>query len=125
MGTLKLLNSNAFGLGVFSGGMSKAQLEQYASHKIILTTCLENIPQLCIQFYFMMRLDIVTLTVIIASLSSVFNILLSIMSTFVIKASHQNQKEIPFEITLAWTPKPNALIADGPSPYSMVGRRRA
>merc|ERR1712228_732816 len=121
--TLKLLNSNWFGLKVFMAGMSKAQIEKYATHKIILTTCLENIPQLTIQLYFMIKLDIVTTTVIIAAISSVFNILLSIMSASVFKAAHQKQIEVPFEINMSWTAKPSVDI-DGLCPYSMVGQKR-
>merc|ERR1712032_619098 len=80
--TLKLLNSNVFGIKAFQCGMSKAQVEKYASHKILLTTMMENLPQLIIQLYFVIALGIWTPIVFIAGLSSLFNILLSFMSTF-------------------------------------------
>merc|ERR1712176_695780 len=117
-------NSNLFGLTMFSCGMNKKQIESFSPYKILLTTVCENVPQLSLQLFFMIRLKIVTGVVLIATFSSVFNILLSIMDTVILRSADKNKEQIQFEFTLSWTPKPNALIVDCLSPYSMVGQRK-
>merc|ERR1712228_43204 len=119
--TLGLLNSNWIGVIFFQCGLSQKQMEKYASHKILLTTFLENVPQLIIQSICIWKLEIITFTVIIASLSSVFNILLSIMSTIISRVTHKNQKEIPLTINLSWIIKEERVtVLD---PFSKVGKR--
>jgi len=88
-----------------------------------LTTVFENIPQFGFQLFFMIQLNIVTGTVLVATFSSVFNILLSIMSCLILRATHKNQIEIPFEVMLSWTIK-NTNARTKLSPYSMAGRRK-
>eukprot|EP01083_Nonionella_stella_P238460 835616_1 len=120
--TLTLLNSNFLGLDQLSAGLSKMQLQKFAKHKIYLTTCLENTPQLCIQAYFIWRLNLVTNIVIMSLISSVFNILLSILNTLIRQTTYRGQYEYPFKVNLSVSStKPNIANTD---PYLHVGRRQ-
>eukprot|EP01084_Bolivina_argentea_P161271 280772_1 len=126
--TLKLINSNWIGIKQFQCGLSTIQIDAFSTHKILFTTILENVPQLVIQLYFIVKLKLITTTVVIASLSSVFNILLSVMSAIISRITHNNQKEYPFTINLSWKQKynKNTIKNDGDNhkdPYSKVGKR--
>merc|ERR550532_3014726 len=77
---LKLMSSNLMGLQMFSAGLSTIQLEQFRSHHVLATVLAENIPQLCLQYYFMFKLNLATSIVIVSFISSIFNILRAILS---------------------------------------------
>merc|ERR1712154_100242 len=105
-------------------------VEKYASHKIVLTTLLENVPQLVIQSVFIIKLGMLSSSVIIASLSSVFNILLSVMSAVIVNSTHKNEGEILFKFNLTWKRKEEAIQVDDDSdddqidPFAMTGQRK-
>eukprot|EP01084_Bolivina_argentea_P054685 100279_1 len=115
---LCIVNSNLLGIKKLSSGLSKKQLKNFESHKIWTTSILENIPQLCIQTYFIFHLHLVTNIVIISLILSVFNILLSILSALMNKETHK-QKEYPFKILLM-----NPQTNNNSDPYVNVGRRK-
>merc|ERR550532_829667 len=100
--SLKLMNSNLFGLGVFSAGLSTLQLESFRSHHVVATVIIENVPQLYLQYEFMFKFGVVNGIVIASFLSSIFNILLAMMNAAVFWILHRHRVDIPFSIMIAW-----------------------
>eukprot|EP01084_Bolivina_argentea_P299383 516057_1 len=104
---LELINSNFLSLSVFSAGLSNKQILSFVAHKVWLTTFCENIPQLLIQSYFMFELGLITVTVVLSLIFSVFSILLTMLLALMSCSIQSNQKELPFVITLE-VKNPNA-----------------
>ena len=89
---------------------------------------LENCPQLVLQYIFMFRLELFNLIVIGAFISSIFNILLAMMSAAVFWILHRNQEDIPFTITLKWKAVHSSIISTSNSaqnlnPFTQCGQR--
>ena len=88
---------------------------------------LENVPQLMLQYQFMFKLNIFTNIVIASFISSIFNILMALMSAAVFWILHRNQADIPFTITLSWNKRSNSPISVSKKdldPFSQCGRRK-
>ena len=133
---LKLMNSNLFGLPLLSAGLSTLQLQHFQSHQVLATVLAENIPQIVLQYIFLFELKLVTTIVLVSFASSVFNILLCIMTSVVFYLLHRNEAEVPFTILVSWTPtgslsgagawrKEAVQPKGGLDPYNQCGRRDA
>ena len=135
---LKMMNSNLFGLPLFSAGLSTLQLRQFQSHHVLATVFAENVPQIALQYYFMFELGLPTITAIASFSSSIFNILLSVMTVIVFRILNRNQRETPFTILVSWKEKDSVadqgiervptLMAEEKKdldPYYRCGRRKA
>ena len=112
---------------------STIQLEGFRSHHVIATVLAENAPQLALQYYFMFKLDVINSIVIVSFMSSIFNILLVIMSMIVFLILYRNQKEVPFTVNISWKRIGFDSVADLEhegtrktdfDPFSRCGRRR-
>ena len=102
---LALMNSNLFGLALLSAGLSTLQLQRFRSYHVVATVMMENVPQIVLQYYFLFVLELHTATAFISLVSSIFNILLSILSVVVFHFLHRNQTEKAFSILMLWTKK--------------------
>ena len=133
---LKFMNSNLFGLPLLSAGLSNVQLQGFQSHHVLTTVLAENIPQIVLQYFFLFELNLVTTIVIVSFASSLFNILLCIMTSAVFYIMHRNEAETPFTILVSWTPtgspsaagvwrKESVQPKGGLDPYNQCGRRNA
>merc|ERR1719203_2566152 len=98
---LKLMTSKLFGLRLLSSGLSTIQLERFHSHQLFTTVLAENAPQLALQSYFLFQLEIVNAVVLISWFSSIFSILLAIMSVAVFYILNRGQIEVPFTTKLS------------------------
>ena len=133
---LKFMNSKLFGLPLLSAGLSTVQLHRFQSHHVLATVLAENIPQIVLQYIFLFELKLVTTIVLVSFASSVFNILLCIMTSVVFYLLHRNEAEVPFTILISWTPtcspsgagvwrKEAVQPKGGLDPYNQCGRRDA
>eukprot|EP01084_Bolivina_argentea_P228394 385737_1 len=140
--TLNLFNSNLFGINTFHCGLSKSQIQRFKSHHVAFTVLIENLPQFIIQMYFVFYLELMTTTVIISSLSSIFNILFIVMSTLILFVSNKHQQEFVFTIKLSWekqkkiinnqiqknivvtNKRGREIVVKNLDPYSRLGRRK-
>ena len=121
--TLLLLSSNLFGMRILQGGLSTVQLQAFSSHKVWFNTLLENVPQVAVQLFFIIDFGMVTKVVIVSVLSSVCNIVLTVKSSLVSRATFQDLREFPFTLNVCW--KPIGSETWSSDPYLHVGRRRA
>ena len=106
---LTFMSSNLCGLSVFSSGLSTLQMEQFRRHHVFTTVFTENVPQLVIQFYFLFILGVYTNTAALTFTSSLFNILLSIMTAVVSFFMNRNGKELGFTIQVNWRRSASSL----------------
>eukprot|EP01083_Nonionella_stella_P041759 113088_1 len=118
--TLKVINSNFLGLPQLSAGLSAKQIERFAPHKVLYNTLMENFPQMVIQFYFLWGLGLVTSIAIISLILSLFNILLSVLSTWMRRSSFAFQKEFPFTVNVSITENGEGNM--NANPYRNAGR---
>eukprot|EP01083_Nonionella_stella_P025598 70483_1 len=106
--SLTLVNSKMFGVAAFTMGLSRRQLLQFTDIQVKLSIMLENIPQCCLQLsvifnrylhpdlYHGVVMDMVTGMSLI---SSVFLIVIGIVSTCIIKTQHIDDLEITIDVT--------------------------
>merc|ERR1712087_474560 len=80
----------------------------------------ENVPQLFLQFYFMFGLGVVSNVVVISCASSMFNIVLAVMSTIVFRIMNRKQAETLFTLTVSASGSEPSL-----DPRIQCGRRSA
>jgi len=124
---LKMMNSNLLSLNLFGAGMSSIQLASFRRNHLFSTILLENLPQLCLQAFVMWFLEISSTIVIISFISSVFNILTSILTTVVHIVLYREYTEVKFDIVLSW--KRRAVSSQSPLaectlyPLQRTGRR--
>jgi len=100
----------------FSAGLSVIQLENFRSHHVIATVLMENAPQVVLQYVCLFELNLSGAIVIVSFMSSVFNILMAIVSTIVFHILHRKHMDIPFTINILWRRK---LAQGGLSPLSL------
>jgi len=124
--TLKLLSSNLLGIPLFQSGLSRVQLQSFESHKLFFNTFLENVPQVAIQLYFVFTFGLVTDVVIVSTLSSLCNIILTIKSSIISHVTSKDVHEFPFTLNLSWKLRGVSRIgAVANDPFQRVGRRSA
>eukprot|EP01083_Nonionella_stella_P058537 153266_1 len=80
--SLQLVNCKVFGLFIFHAGISTIEIESVDKLKIYYITLLENCPQLVIQIFYVVNFgqEAVTVTFVASTVSSIFNITLTVMS---------------------------------------------
>merc|ERR1719474_1549718 len=119
---LKFMNSNLFGLRLLSAGLSTSQLQQFQPHHVSATVLTENCPQIALQYYFLFELNLVTSVAVISFTTSVFNVLLCIVTYAVFHILHRHQTEIPFKMVVSWTRISTSV--GNVRPFNQCGRRR-
>jgi len=100
--SLQLMNSNFLGLRIFSSGLSSIQMQQFRTHHLIGSAILQNVTQIAIQCFFMFYLNVYTNTVLIAFLSSSFNLLLFVCYEIAHCFLNWKVSECPITILLVW-----------------------
>ena len=80
--SLKVVNSNAFGLPAFNMGLAKYKQDRTVRHRLWLTIALENIPQIVISLLYATQLAGFDNTVLAALLSSISSVILALLSAF-------------------------------------------
>lgn len=121
---LKLMSSNLFGLGLFSSGLSTIQLNHFRSTHVVATVMLENIPQLALQYFFMFQLKLFTITVVASFISSIFNIVMAIMTSAVFWILHRDQTETPFVLSISWKLRKGLKSKSDLNPAAHCGLRK-
>eukprot|EP01083_Nonionella_stella_P185829 678739_1 len=96
--SIELANSRIFGLEVFSMGLSRYQLIQSSKFKVLLTTMLENIPQILITTYYMISIHQFNDFAVASLISSSCSVILVIVATILMRAD--NLVDEPMEIVL-------------------------
>ena len=86
--SLKLVNSNLFGLKYFSMGLSKFKQEETGRHKIWLTILLENVPQIIIAFGYALETVGFRATVLGALASSTISVAIALFTVFLSFPKH-------------------------------------
>ena len=80
--SLKVVNSNLFGLKQFDMGLPKYKQDQTSRHKLWLTIVLENLPQIIISTLYATNLAEFDTTVFVALISSVASVVLALFRIF-------------------------------------------
>jgi len=92
-GALALFNSNAFQLYALSMGLSKNQLGSFNVQRVWSIVFLENLPQLGLQIWFMVRFGPQTVAVASAAFSTI-SILVTILAAFTQNNIVQSQQSV-------------------------------
>ena len=80
--SLKVVNSNLFGLKQFNMGLPQYKQDENARHRLWLTIVLENVPQIFISTLYARNLAGFDTTVLAALLSSIASVVLAILSAY-------------------------------------------
>ena len=132
---VSLMNSNVLSLPIFNAGLSSLQLEKFRTHHLASTLLLENLPQLGIQGFVIFHLNVSGTIVVLSFASSVFNVMVSILTAVVFIILHRNESESKFTILVSWMRRQGipdsvgrpSLEPNGPAPklnpFSRTGRR--
>ena len=96
--SIELCNSRIFGIDLFSMGLSKYQMIQNSKFKVLLTTVLENIPQVFITVYYIVSVKGANDFAIASLISSTCSIILVIAATALMRGD--NLTDQPLEIIM-------------------------
>ena len=139
---LKVMNSDFLSLSIFNAGLSDLQLERFRVHHVLSTLIMENLPQLAVQAFVVFKLKISSTVILISFASSVFNVMMSVLTAAVYVVLHRNQNDSKFTILVSWSAKMGSLRVGGNlgairrqtmtdsnstphlNPFSRTGRRR-
>ena len=80
--SLKVVNSNLFGLKQFNMGLPKYKQDETARHRLWLTIILENIPQIIISTSYATNLARFDTAVLAALISSIASVVLALLSAY-------------------------------------------
>ena len=86
-------------------------IQQIWTHHVLSTVMLENLPQLCVQGFLIFYLGINSTIVLVSFSSSIFNILMSILTAVVHFVLNRGQNDSKFTILLSWTQRSKNLYA--------------
>ena len=86
---LVMVSSNIFGLSSFSAGLTRFELRQLASIKVLNSVVLENIPQLVVQIVYAVAIDRVTDNAAFAFIASMLSVVATLLS-FVIDSDRRS-----------------------------------
>ena len=134
---LKVMNSGFLSLDVFNAGLSTLQLEKFRVHHVLSTLMMENLPQLALQAFVIFHLNISSTIILISFCSSVFNVMMNILTAAVFFVLHRNQNDSKFQILVSWSAKMGSVQLGGNlsmtrpqatkpnlDPFSRTGRRK-
>ena len=102
---LQLMNSKFLSIPLFNAGLSDLQIERFRTHHVLSTLIMENIPQLALQGFVIFKLRISGTIVIMSFVSSVFNVMMNILTAAVYIVLHRNESELKFNILVSWSGK--------------------
>ena len=128
---LRVMNSDFLSVPLFNAGLSALQIEQFRTYHVLSTLIMENMPQLALQGFVIFKLKISSTIVIMSFASSVFNVMMNMLTASVHIVMHRNVSELKFNILVSWSRKRQNVSAaeysksavHGADPFLRTGRR--
>ena len=103
--SLKVVNSNLFGLRQFNMGLPKYKQDENARHRLWLTILLENVPQIIISTSYAINLAAFDTTVLAALISSIASVVLALLSVYLEYPKKYSIYQMGIELKSSQNPK--------------------
>merc|ERR1719283_777346 len=98
---LEMVSSNVFGLSSFSSGLTRFDLKQLASIKVLNSVVLENIPQLIVQIVYAVAIGEITDNVAFAFFASMLSVIATLLSFTIDRRGVDDDTVVPIQYQLS------------------------